>query len=276
MEISSYAQSLATTGEAPSDQTVTVDGIRLYGGPRSAALERCLGLVGSGIGGRVATANLDFFALARRDSQLRTDLNDSSLVIIDGTPVAWLARLSGARRAERYAGVDLVRDLCQSAGPALPLRVAVLGSTAEVAGPALSALSALSRHVEFVFVEHPPFRPLPDDEIAAYQASLSSAGPNVVLVALGCPRQERLMAEWQHAAPGALWVGIGGSLDFFAGKRRRAPGWAQRAGLEWVYRMVQDPGRLASRYLLRDIPALLAIAPGVVRTRFSLSKPSRG
>jgi len=255
-----------------NNRGVTIDGIPLHGGTRAEALSHCLHLIRSGSGGRVATANLDFFAIARRDAQLRMDLEQSSLVTIDGAPIAWLARLCGAASAQRYAGVDLVADLCSSATATQPLRAAILGSTPDVAGPATRSLTAVAPHVEFVFVEHPPFRPLTEDEVTSYKARLSDARPHVVFVALGCPRQERLIAEWSDSVVGALWIGIGGTLDFFAGKKRRAPGWAQQAGLEWVVRMGQDPRRLARRYLLRDIPALVAIAPGVVRSRFTRMK----
>lgn len=274
MALTSYAESASGTSWETSDRAVTIDGIRLFAGARAEALAHCLSLIRNGTGGRVATANLDFFAIARKDPQLKVDLDESSLVIIDGAPIAWLARAAGAATVERYAGVDLVRDLCASASEAHPLRVAVLGSTAEVAGPAVKALGAASGQVEFVFVEHPPFRPLTPEEVGGYKQALRASGPNLVLVALGCPRQERLIAEWSDAAADALWIGVGGTLDFFAGRRKRAPGWAQRFGMEWIVRMAQDPKRLAGRYLLRDIPALARIAPATVSKRFTRRKPA--
>jgi N-acetylglucosaminyldiphosphoundecaprenol N-acetyl-beta-D-mannosaminyltransferase len=274
MAISSSAAKAATRIGPAGDQTVTIDGIRLHAGKREDALARCLELIRTSAGGKVATANLDFFALARRDPELRGYLNDSTLVVIDGAPIAWLARLLGAASAERYAGVDLVADLCRSAVPERPLRLAIVGSTADVAGPAMRTLADLSAHVEFVLVDHPPFRALSESEVAEYRKRLRLARPNLVLVALGCPKQERLIAEWSVFAEEALWVGIGGTLDFFAGKRRRAPRWVQRIGAEWVIRMAQDPRRLAHRYLVRDIPALLSIACGCVKTRFASSRSS--
>jgi hypothetical protein len=80
-----------------------------------------------------------------------------------------------------------------------------------------------------------------------------------VLVALGCPAQERRIQEYYHAAPGAIWIGVGGTLDFFGGRRRRAPGWVQALGLEWLFRLGQEPRRLWRRYLLRDLPALVQL-----------------
>lgn len=259
--------------EAPISEVV-IDGIRVHAGRRTELLAECLDRVRTGRGGSVATANLDFFALARRDEQLRSDLNASSVVTIDGAPIGWLAKLARASSAERYAGVDLVRDLCESSTPTHELRVAVVGSVPEVADPAIAFLEALSPQTAFVTKLHPPFRPLSQPEVESYKSELAKARPNLVFVALGCPKQERLIAEWSAVAPHALWVGIGGSLDFFAGRKRRAPEWAQRFGMEWCFRLAQDPRRLANRYLLRDLPALAAIAPGVLRTRFTQAKPS--
>lgn len=253
---------------------VMIDGIRLHAGRRAEVLAECLDRVRTGRGGRVATANLDFLALARRDEQLRLDLNAASMVTIDGAPVGWLAKLARAGSAERYAGVDLVRDLCNSSTAEYELRVAVIGSVPEVADPAIAFLERLSPQTAFVTKIHPPFRDLSRHEVECYQQEIADARPNLVFVAMGCPKQERLIAEWSAIAPQALWIGIGGSLDFFAGKKRRAPRWAQRFGMEWCFRMAQDPGRLASRYLLRDLPALALIAPGVLRTRFTQPKPS--
>lgn len=267
--MTSPAEHLASRPATALVSTITIDGTRLHAGTKREALGWCLQLLHSGRGGRVATANLDFFAIARRDDRLRSDLAASSLVVIDGAPIAWCARLAGARFAERYAGVDLVRDLVESASQAHPVRLAILGSTSEIAMPAVKRLLALSKHVELVFLEHPPFRPLTSEEVERTQHALANSRANVMLVALGCPKQERLIAEWSTIVPGVLWIGIGGTLDFYAGRRRRAPLWAQRTGLEWVFRLVQDPRRLAGRYLVRDLPVLGAILSSVIAARLA-------
>lgn len=243
-----------------------VDGIPVFDGTAEAALTACLELTGTG--GRVATANLDFLALARRDPQLRNDLRNSDLVIADGMPVVWLTKLAGARRIRRFAGVDLVAALFTTERDT-PLRVAIYGSTREIADIAVPALEALGGGGRVVHIANPPFRTLTDDELESDRRALAQTEPDIVLVALGCPAQERLIAEWQQAVPRAVWIGIGGTLDFFAGVRHRAPKFAQSAGLEWAVRMAQEPRRLGRRYLLRDLPALAAIAPGCARIRLT-------
>lgn len=253
---------------------VAVDGIPIFDGDLGAALNVCGRALRSGRGARIATANLDFLALARRDPQLAEDLRTSSLVVADGMPVAWLARLLGGRSTRRIAGVDLVRDICSEFGDQGELRVALYGSTDDVVVRASSFIEGLSDGACVVFAGSPPFRELSQAEIVAFQTRLRDSRPHVVLVALGCPGQERLIAEWFSVAPDALWIGVGGTLDFFAGRRRRAPRVVQAAGLEWLFRLAQEPGRLARRYLGRDIPALAGITQRSIGAAFRARRGS--
>jgi N-acetylglucosaminyldiphosphoundecaprenol N-acetyl-beta-D-mannosaminyltransferase len=238
---------------------VTVDDIPIFDGDLPAALRVCGEALRAGSGARIATANLDFLALARRNAQLAADLRSSSIVVADGMPVAWLARLLGGRKTRRIAGVDLVREICRDFGAERELRIALYGSTEQVIAGATGFIEGLSDGARVVFAASPPFRKLAAWEVQEYRSSLVASRPDVVLVALGCPAQERVIAEWFSVAPQALWIGVGGTLDFFAGHRRRAPRAVQAMGLEWVFRMAQEPDRLAARYLGRDLPALAGI-----------------
>jgi N-acetylglucosaminyldiphosphoundecaprenol N-acetyl-beta-D-mannosaminyltransferase len=135
-----------------------------------------------------------------------------------------------------------------------------------VAARAGEGLEALSPGVEVVGRVCPPFRALSRTEQVEEMRAISKSDPNLVLVALGCPRQERLIADYFQAAPTAVWIGVGGTFDFLAGRRQRAPRWVQAAGLEWVARLLQDPRKLARRYLLRDIPFLARLVVGRARS----------
>ncbi len=216
---------------------------------------------------RIATANLDFLALARRIPQLRHDLLTCDLVVADGAPVTWLAKLAGASGTGRIAGVDLVQAICAAAGRDGGLRVALYGSVEPVAAAAARYLEASFAAVTVTAQICPPFRCLTPAEHAADVARLRESNADVVLVALGCPAQERFAADVAALLPGKVWIGVGGSFDFFAGRRRRAPRMAQRLGLEWVVRLTQEPRRLAGRYLLRDAPEFVRLAPGVLLER---------
>lgn len=253
--------------EAPH---VRVGRVPIFDGDADDAVGLLARALAEGAGARVATANLDFLALARRDERLLSLLERSSIVIADGAPVAWLARARGGSRVRRLAGVDLVDALLSRAAGPRPLRVVLYGSTPEISAGAAEALAR--RHPSVVIAGSicPPFRDLSDGERDAELGTFRKLAPDVVLVALGCPKQEQLIARSYDAAPGAVWIGIGGTLDFYSGRRRRAPRWMQRCGLEWSVRLAQEPGRLWRRYLLRDIPALAALLAATLGERAEL------
>lgn len=259
-------QTGTTAGNYHMHHTV-IGEVPLYTGSAASVIEECKRRLQAREGAHIATANLDFLALARKNASLRDALNNCDLVVIDGKPVEWLARYRGHAGAERLAGVDLVHELLAT-GTERPLRVAMYGSTESISVAASVAFSGYAG-VEIVSRIVPPFRPLTtverDDEIEQIRLAV----PDVVFVALGCPRQEFLIREYFEAAPQALWVGIGGTFDFYAGIRKRAPSWMQRSGLEWTARLAQEPRRLWRRYVLRDIPALVALGIECRRLRAS-------
>jgi N-acetylglucosaminyldiphosphoundecaprenol N-acetyl-beta-D-mannosaminyltransferase len=251
---------------------VPVGPIAVFDGGPEHVRAICMESIRAAHGLRVATANLDFLALAQRHAPLRADLEASHLVVADGAPVVWLGRLGGARRMRRVAGVDLVEALLQD-GAAHRVRVALYGSSDETSREAAKQIEQRYPGIDVVCRMCPPFRALSAEERQAERAILREASPELVLVALGCPRQERLIAEYFEAAPQAVWIGIGGTLDFFAGQRRRAPGMVQGAGLEWLVRLGQEPGRLWRRYLLRDLPTLISLLPdSLVNRRKGVSR----
>lgn len=249
--------------------------LRVFNGTLDEAARACLLAATSGVGGRVATANLDFVAQALRNAQLRADLEASTLVVADGAPVARLARVVGARRIRgRIAGVDLVRALCSIGAAAGGLRIALYGSDTLTAHRARRWIETLWPANSVVLVLTPPFRALTAQEAEGDRRAIAEAAPELVLVALGCPAQERRIAEYFDSAPHAVWVGVGGTLDFFSGRRRRAPGWMRAAGMEWLFRLLQEPKRLWRRYL-RDVPALAALGWWCVGTRLRSVAPGR-
>lgn len=238
-----------------------VGGVAIFEGGLADAARLCLDWIDTGDGGRVATANLDFLALARKDVHLRQLLGACHLVVADGAPVAWLARLAGSSLTRRAGGVDLVTALLESSDARGSLRVALYGATPEVAIEARRAIETRHPKAQVVAVLSPPFRDRTPHEEAHDRRELQAAAPELVLVALGCPKQEHVISRYYDAIPSALWVGVGGTLDILAGRRRRAPRLLQRLGLEWFARFTQEPGRLWRRYFLRDLPFLVAVAP---------------
>lgn len=174
---------------------------------------------------------------------------NTSLSLVDGMPVLWAARLLGERLPMKISGSDLVVPVLRLARQR-NYRVYFLGADPGVAELARRKAEAMLPGIAIVGVDSSRIdldRPV-DDVIERLQA----ARPDLVLVALGAPRQEIFCHEHLDALRPSVPFGIGASLDFLAGVKRRAPEWISRIGFEWLYRLIQEPRRLAYRYLVRD------------------------
>lgn len=216
------------------------------------ALSKVEELVQAGRGGYVVTPNVDHVCLAEHDPELRAAYEHAALSLVDGMPLLWLSRLLGHPLPEKISGSDLVFPLIERAAR-LGWRVYLLGAAPGVAHKAAEELCARYSGLNIVGTDSPPIGFEKEEaEKEATQKKLREAAPQVVLVALGCPKQELLMYRWRFDYAPAVAFGIGASLDFIAGKVKRSPSWMSRAGLEWVYRLSQDPRRLTHRYLVRD------------------------
>jgi N-acetylglucosaminyldiphosphoundecaprenol N-acetyl-beta-D-mannosaminyltransferase len=207
-----------------------------------------------GRGGWIVTAHLEQMRLLDCDPALREQLRDATLVVPDGMPLVWASRLKGTPLPERVAGSDLVWSLTAEA--ALNGRsVYLLGGAP---GACEGAMRALREHYPGLAVagcHSPPFG-FEDDpaEMRRIHRELEDADPDIVYVALGFPKQERLIAQLRAAFPRAWFIGVGVSFSFLCGEISRAPEWMSRAGLEWLHRLVQEPRRLFKRYLLHGVP----------------------
>ena len=235
------------------------------------ALAQIVALVGAGRGGSVFTPNVDHVVTAEDDPAFREACGAADLMLPDGQPLVWASRLLGARLPAKVSGSDLVWPLMERA-VALRWRVYLLGGAP---GVGLAAARRLEQElgVCVVGVEDgviPLDAPAGAPDLALDRAC--AARPDLVLVALGSPKQER----WIHRAlprlRPAVAVGVGASLDFLTGRARRAPRWMSRAGLEWLHRLWREPRRLAVRYLWKDprfLGVLLrtALRPRVERVR---------
>jgi N-acetylglucosaminyldiphosphoundecaprenol N-acetyl-beta-D-mannosaminyltransferase len=209
-------------------------------------------------GGTIFTPNVDHVVLVERDQRFRDAYARASLSLVDGTPVLWAARLLGARLPEKVSGSDLVVPLAERAA-ARGWRVFLLGGGPGVGELAAAKLKQLHPALNIVGMAAPMIDidgdPGPRKAIAA---DIAATRPDLVLAALGTPKQEIFCDEVRDLLAPAVLVGIGAGIDFVAGTMRRAPRWVSSVGLEWAYRLVREPRRLAGRYLLRD-PEFLAI-----------------
>ena len=212
---------------------------------------------------QISTVNLDFLVNAQRDSAVREILQANALNVVDGAPVAWLARLAGAGPTERVAGADLVPLLVQEAAR-LGLRVFLLGGE----GGAVSSAAArfADQHPGVVVGSYePPRAALEDMDDEAILQQIRSFRPHLLFVAFGHPKQEKWIFRHRDELP-LVAMGVGCSLDLVAGRCTRAPRLMQRLGLEWAYRLAREPARLARRYF-NDAVWLATVVPLVALRR---------
>jgi N-acetylglucosaminyldiphosphoundecaprenol N-acetyl-beta-D-mannosaminyltransferase len=234
-----------------------------------AALERFLT-----DGGRhqIVTVNTDFVRLADRNPAYRSLLNGADLAVADGMPLVWLSRLAGNPLSERVAGIELVDSCCRlAAREGIPLFL--LGAGPGVAPAAAHALTARHPGLRVVGTFTPAFGPATAEGDAEMVAKIREAGRCVLLVAFGAPRQDLFIRSHLQQLDVPIAMGVGCALDIFSGAVRRAPAWMQASGLEWLWRMAQEPRRLWRRYLLQDVPFLFRLGARTLRARAAVSAP---
>jgi N-acetylglucosaminyldiphosphoundecaprenol N-acetyl-beta-D-mannosaminyltransferase len=208
----------------------------------------------------VVTANVDFLVQARRDVELRRILIEADLVLCDGTPLLWAARWLGNALPERVAGSDLTPNLIRLAARR-GYRLFLLGAGPGVAAAAAERLQTEHPGLQIAGHYSPPLTSLLDMDHAGVAERIRAAAPDILLVAFGCPKQEKWISMHYRALGVPVCIGVGATIDFLAGRVRRAPPWMRRSGCEWLYRLAQEPRRLYRRYagdVVGFAPALAA------------------
>lgn len=207
-------------------------------------------LIETGEGGAVFTPNVDHVMQSQKNPALRAAYANASLSLADGVPVVWASRLIRPAAPEKISGSDLVPRLMQLAAKK-KWRVYLLGGAEGVAEEA-AVLLRDKMQVNVVGIDTRRIGLTANEDEANVLERLHAAAPQLVLVALGCPKQELFIDRARAALSGVVAVGVGASLDFLVGRVQRSPAWMSRVGLEWVYRLAQEPRRLWRRYLIVD------------------------
>jgi N-acetylglucosaminyldiphosphoundecaprenol N-acetyl-beta-D-mannosaminyltransferase len=222
-------------------------------------------------GGWIVTANTDLLRQAAESPEVRQLFREADWIVADGMPLLWAARVAGRPLPERVAGSDLVRDLAARAA-ANGRRLFLLGGEKGVAETAAARLREAYPGLQVVGVASPQLSSEPTEaELEAVRDQLAVARPDLVYVAFGAPKQERVIRALRPAFPATWWMGCGISLSFVAGRVRRAPRWMQRSGLEWVHRLAQEPGRLWRRYL-HDVGFAVRLLAAARRRRHAAAR----
>jgi N-acetylglucosaminyldiphosphoundecaprenol N-acetyl-beta-D-mannosaminyltransferase len=234
---------MTSTNEKP----VWVWGLPLIPDTFEQALDRIDRLIAERRPSFFITANLNYAMLTDADERLRALNEQSAFVLADGMPLVLWSRLGSRRLPERVAGSDLIYGMCERAA-AKGHRVYLLGAAPGVADEAAANLRRRYPELEIVGVECPPFRRLSEHEEQLQLQRIRDARPDILFVAFGQPKGEFWIAENLEQLQVPVCVQVGATLDFVAGRVKRSPRWMQKTGLEWFYRMAQEPRRLAKRY----------------------------
>ncbi len=255
----------------PESDRVEIAGVPIDRVDMDGAIGRLREALARGPQVQVATVNLDFLVKAQREPELRSVLAGTELNVADGMPVVWLSRLVGRPLPARVAGADLVPILVAEAA-AQGAGVFLLGGEG---GAAETAARRLAREHPDLLVagwHEPPRASLQELDRDHLVEMIDRSGARVLLVALGNPKQELWIARNRQRLPGvSVAVGVGCVFDLWAGRARRAPRWMQRAGLEWLHRLLWEPRRLAGRFAT-DAAWLCLIATRTLFQRAGLQR----
>ena len=220
-------------------ERVEILGVKVDAVTMAQAVERVENLIAAGKSSIVATANAEMLLNATHDAELKAILNAASLVVPDGAGTVWAARHLGKFMPERVAGFDLVQELMKIS-PRNDWKIFLFGAAPGIADKAKLKAEELYPDIKIVGTRNGYFKPEDEPEIVA---QIKSSRADILLAALGVPKQEKWLAAHKDELKIPVSIGVGGTFDVMAGVVKRAPLWMQRARLEWLFRAMLQPSR---------------------------------
>ena len=221
------------------NERVEILGVQVDAVTMAQAVERVENLIAARQPALVATANAEMLMRATHDAELKKILNAAELVVPDGAGTVWAAHHLGKEMPERVAGFDLVQELLKIA-PEKSQRIFLFGAAPGIADGAKSKAESLYPGIKIVGTRNGFFTAADEQEIVA---QIRAAAPDILLAALGVPKQEKWLAAHKSELNVPVSIGVGGTFDVMAGVVKRAPKWMQRAKLEWLFRAMLQPSR---------------------------------
>ena len=198
----------------------------------------------------ICAANVHMVMETYDSEEFRKRVNCAALVTPDGMPLVWALRLLGVKEATRVYGPDLtIHVLEEATRESVP--VGFYGGSPEVMTLLRKSVERRFPGLKIAYAFSPPFRPLNDEEDERIVKEINSSGARILFVGLGCPKQERWMAE-HSASINTVMLAVGAAFDFLAGAKSQAPRWMMRVGLEWLFRLTTEPRRLWRRYCIQN------------------------
>jgi N-acetylglucosaminyldiphosphoundecaprenol N-acetyl-beta-D-mannosaminyltransferase len=214
------------------------------------ATEKIIQLALNESGGYVCIGTVHMVMESFDDPEFKKIVNYADIVTPDGMPLVWGLKLLGIKDAQRVYGPALTPYVCERASK-LGIPVGFYGGTEEVLEKMIKNLRSKFPELNVAYAFSPPFRPLTEEEDKKVVDDINNSGAKILFVGLGCPKQERWMAEHRDKIK-AVMIGVGAAFDFIAGDKPQAPRWMQNIGLEWLFRLLTEPKRLWKRYLYNN------------------------
>jgi N-acetylglucosaminyldiphosphoundecaprenol N-acetyl-beta-D-mannosaminyltransferase len=222
----------------------------------------------------VCVATVHMVMEAHDDPKFQTIVNNADLIGSDGVPVMWVCRHLGLQQS-RVFGPELTLRLCAMASQ-YEIPVGFYGSTPDIIEALVRNLRARFPRLQLAYAYSPPFRDLSEEEMDRVAAEINNSGARLLFVGLGCPKQERWMARARPRVQ-AVMLGVGWAFDICAGQSKPAATWIQNIGMEWFYRLLENPRKLWKRHLKNNPRFLLLILLQFLGTkRFADKAPARG
>lgn len=229
---------------------------------------------GTGAGRWIVTANLDHLRRCATEPETRALIGEADLVVADGTPIVLASRIAGMPLPERVTGSSMIVPISRRAAET-GATVYLLGGEPGVAERARVALEETAPGLIVVGTSCPPHGFENDPEqLASIERKLLAASPDIVLLALSFPKTDTLIRRLRPLMPRASYMGVGIALSFVAGDKRRAPVWMRAAGIEWLHRLMSEPGRLWRRYLLFGVPFAARLGASALLARMRRRPPA--
>ncbi len=198
----------------------------------------------------VCIANVHMVVTAKENELLRSAMEAAAIVTSDGMPLVWELRRQGFKEAQRVSGLDLMIEVCDRA-QSENLPIYFYGGSLSVAETMRGKLGVRFPKLTIAGIESPPMLPDQPEVDQEVVERIKASGARIVFIGLGCPKQELWMHAYSQHIPAVL-IGVGAAFDFFTGTVKRAPLWMQKSGLEWFFRMLQEPKRLWKRYFITN------------------------
>jgi N-acetylglucosaminyldiphosphoundecaprenol N-acetyl-beta-D-mannosaminyltransferase len=236
---------------SPESARVNILGVGVSALNMETALRETEQLLDRGQQGYICVTGVHGIMEAQSDEGFRDILNRSFLTTPDGMPTVWLGRMQGFKHMSRVYGPDYMLGVCERS-VTRGYRHFLYGGKPGVAEELRTALTRKFPGLQIVGTYTPPFRPLSTEEENDLRFQLEASQADVLWCGLSTPKQERFMAAYCQRMPVKLMVGVGAAFDLLSGNLSEAPDWMKNAGLQWLYRLMKEPGRLWRRYLLNN------------------------